>query len=308
MASKLQIITAMFNDEISKVTNSYENWTSFLKTASNNFKYNFIEQVLIYAQRPDATACAEIGVWNEKLNRWVNRGATGIALFDYSGSYQKLRYVFDVSDTNSRKGLEVPRWEVKESYKEEVAQALSNAFGDVAEGGLESVIDDTARNMVEDNVLDYISTLNDSKYGSFLEELDEDNISVIFKNALTASIGYMMMARCKINADEYYDREDFRDLFNFNTPSAVISLGVAVSDIAEMGLREIESTVKSIQRNERKQIRTFVKPKDNEYDEGAKENLHTERSTENGTDDLQTSGRLQNPEPDLAGRGERYSW
>mgnify|MGYP001217304593 CR=1 FL=1 len=308
MASKLQIITAMFNDEISKVTNSYENWTSFLKTASNNFKYNFIEQVLIYAQRPDATACAEIGVWNEKLNRWVNRGATGIALFDYSGSYQKLRYVFDVSDTNSRQGLEVPRWEVKESYKEEVAQALSNAFGDVAEGGLESVIDDTARNMVEDNVLDYIATLNDSKYGSFLEELDEDNISVIFKNALTASVGYMMMTRCKINADEYYDREDFRELFNFNTPSAVISLGVAVSDIAEMGLREIESTVKSIQRNERKQIRTFVKPKDNEYDEGAIKNTHIERSTENGTDDLQKSGRLQNPEPDLAGGGERYSW
>ncbi len=246
MASKLQIITAMFDNEVSKMTDSYDKWTSFLKTASNNFKYNFHEQILIYAQRPDATACAEIGFWNEKMNRWVNRGASGIALFDYSGNYQRLRYIFDVSDTNSFYGYEVPRWEVKDRYHSEIAEALTNAFGDTAEGGLESVIDDTARNMVEDNILDYLSTVNDSKYGSFLEELDEDNISVVLKNTLASSIGYMMMTRCGINADEYYDREDFKDLFNFNTPSTVIAMGVAVSDIAEMGLREIESTVKNI--------------------------------------------------------------
>ena len=251
MASKLDIITAMFNNEVGKVTSNLDNWTSFLRTASNNFKYNFVEQILIYSQRPDATACAEIGFWNEKMHRWVNRGATGIALFDYSGSYQKLRYVFDVSDTNSFYGYEVPRWEVKDRYHDEVAEALTNAFGDTAEGGLESVIDDTARNMVEDNILDYLSTVNDSKYGSFLEELDDDNISVILKNALSASIGYMMMTRCGINADEYYDREDFEDIFNFNTPSSVIAMGMAVSDIAEMGLREIESTVKNIEKNEK---------------------------------------------------------
>lgn len=308
MASKLQIITAMFNDEVGKVTNNLDNWTSFLRTASNNFKYNFVEQILIYGQRPDATACAEIGFWNDKMHRWVNRGATGIALFDYSGSYQKLRYVFDVSDTNSFYGYEVPRWEVKDRYHDEVAEALTNAFGDTAEGGLESVIDDTARNMVEDNILDYLSTVNDSKYGSFLEELDDDNISVILKNALSASIGYMMMTRCGINADEYYDREDFEDIFNFNTPSSVIAMGMAVSDIAEMGLREIESTVKNIEKNEKKRNRTFVKAKETEYDEGAKEKNETERSNENVTDDLQTSGRLSDSEPDLTERGERYSW
>ena len=308
MASKLQIITAMFNDEVGKVTSNLDNWTSFLRTASNNFKYNFVEQMLIYAQRPDATACAEIGFWNEKMHRWVNRGATGIALFDYSGSYQKLRYVFDVSDTNSFYGYEVPRWEVKDRYHDEVAEALTNAFGDTAEGGLESVIDDTARNMVEDNILDYLSTVNDSKYGSFLEELDDDNISVILKNTLSASIGYMMMTRCGINADEYYDREDFEDIFNFNTPSSVIAMGMAVSDIAEMGLREIESTVKNIEKNEKKQNRTFVKAKETKYDEGVKTKNETERSNENVTDDLQTSGRLSNPEPDLTDRGERYSW
>ncbi len=308
MASKLQIITAMFNDEVGKVTSNLDNWTSFLRTASNNFKYNFVEQILIYSQRPDATACAEIGFWNDKMHRWVNRGATGIALFDYSGSYQKLRYVFDVSDTNSFYGYEVPRWEVKDRYHDEVAEALTNAFGDTAEGGLESVIDDTARNMVEDNILDYLSTVNDSKYGSFLEELDDDNISVILKNALSASIGYMMMTRCGINADEYYDREDFEDIFNFNTPSSVIAMGMAVSDIAEMGLREIESTVKNIEKNEKKQNHTFVKAKETEYDEGVKTKNETERSNENVTDDLQTSGRLSNPEPDLTARGERYSW
>lgn len=308
MASKLQIITAMFNDEVGKVTSNLDNWTSFLKTASNNFKYNFVEQILIYSQRPDATACAEIGFWNDKMHRWVNRGATGIALFDYSGSYQKLRYVFDVSDTNSFYGYEVPRWEVKDRYHDEVAEALTNAFGDTAEGGLESVIDDTARNMVEDNILDYLSTVNDSKYGSFLEELDDDNISVILKNALSASIGYMMMTRCGINADEYYDREDFEDIFNFNTPSSVIAMGMAVSDIAEMGLREIESTIKNIEKNEKKRNRTFDNNFSLEYDESAKTKNETERSNENVTDDLQTSGRLSNPEPDLTERGERYSW
>lgn len=308
MASKLQIITAMFNDEVGKVTSNLDNWTSFLRTASNNFKYNFVEQILIYSQRPDATACAEIGFWNEKMHRWVNRGATGIALFDYSGSYQKLRYVFDVSDTNSFYGYEVPRWEVKDRYHEEVAEALTNAFGDTAEGRLESVIDDTARNMVEDNILDYLSTVNDSKYGSFLEELDDDNISVILKNALSASIGYMMMTRCGINADEYYTREDFEDIFNFNTPSSVIAMGMAVSDIAEMGLREIESTVKNIEKNEKNRNRTFDNNFSLEYDESAKAKNETERSNENVTDDLQTSGRLSNPEPDLTERGERYSW
>lgn len=308
MASKLQIITAMFNDEIDKSTRNYDNWTSFLKTAANNYKYSFKDQLLIYAQKPNATACAEIGVWNERMHRWVNRGASGIALLDYRGANQRLRYVFDVSDTNSFYGYEFNRWEVKDRYRDEISEALVNAFGDAAYGGLESVIDDTAINMVEDNILDYVSAMEDSKYGSFLEELDEDNISVIMKNALSASVGYMMMTRCGINADEYYDREDFEDIFNFNTPTTVIALGTAVSDIAEMGLREIETTVKNIEKSEKKRNRTFVKSQENEYDEVANKNIDAERSEKNVTDNLQTSGRLQNPEPDLAARGEHYSW
>ena len=308
MASKLQIITEMFNREILKVAGSYEEWTSFLRCASNNFKYDFADQVLIYAQRPDATACAEIEVWNKRMNRWVNRGATGIALLDYSGNSQKLRYVFDISDTNSYYGYEVPRWKVKERYHDEITQALINSFGEVAEGELESVIDDTARNMAEENVIDYIAALKESADGSFLEDLDDDNIKVIFSNILAGSIGYMMMTRCGFNADDFYDFEDFKDIFNFNTPSTVISMGVAVSDIAEMGLREIEITVKNIQKNEQKRNRTFVKAKETEYDEVAKEKTHTERSNENGTDELQTSGGLQDSEPDITDRGEHYSW
>ena len=308
MASKLQIITEMFNREILKVAGSYEDWTSFLRCASNNFKYDFADQVLIYAQRPDATACAEIEVWNKRMNRWVNRGATGIALLDYSGNCQKLRYVFDVSDTNSYYGYEVPRWKVKERYHDEIAQALINSFGEVADGELESVIDDTARNMAEENIIDYIAALKESADGSFLEDLDDDNIKVIFSNILSGSIGYMMMTRCGFNADDFYDFEDFKDIFNFNTPSTVISMGVAVSDIAEMGLREIEITVKNIQKNEQKRNRTFVKAKETEYDEVAKEKTHTERSNENGTDELQTSGGLQDSEPDITDRGEHYSW
>ena len=308
MASKLQIITEMFNREILKVAGSYEDWTSFLRCASNNFKYDFADQVLIYAQRPDATACAEIEVWNKRMNRWVNRGATGIALLDYSGNSQKLRYVFDVSDTNSYYGYEVSRWKVKERYHDEIAQALINSFGEVVEGELESVIDDTARNMAEENVIDYIAALKESADGSFLEDLDDDNIKVIFSNILAGSIGYMMMTRCGFNADDFYDFEDFKDIFNFNTPSTVISMGVAVSDIAEMGLREIEITVKNIQKNEQKRNRTFVKAKETEYDEVAKEKTHTERSNENGTDKLQTSGGLQDSEPDITDRGEHYSW
>ena len=308
MASKLQIITEMFNREILKVAGSYEDWTSFLRCASNNFKYDFTDQVLIYAQRPDATACAEIEVWNKRMNRWVNRGATGIALLDYSGNCQKLRYVFDVSDTNSYYGYEVPRWKVKERYHDEIAQALINSFGEVADGELESVIDDTARNMAEENIIDYIAALKESADGSFLEDLDDDNIKVIFSNILSGSIGYMMMTRCGFNADDFYDFEDFKDIFNFNIPSTVISMGVAVSDIAEMGLREIEITVKNIQKNEQKRNRTFVKAKETEYDEVAKEKTHTERSNENGTDELQTSGGLQDSKPDITDRGEHYSW
>ena len=309
MASKLQLITAIFNEEVKKATENQQNWTSFLRTAANNYKYSFPDQILIYAQKPDATACAEISFWNEKFNRWVNRGATGIALLNLSSTYPKLRYVFDVSDTNSRQNIEVPTWKAESRYASEITEALANAFGEVGEGALESVIDDTAQNMVDDNILDYLYSLDEVKYGSFLEELDEDNINAVFRNILSSSIGYMMMTRCGINADDFYDPDDFKDLYNFNTHETIVALGSATSEIAEMGLREIESTVKALQKQEKNKNRTFVSSYKFGYDEGANQKTDTERRNEDVTDNLQTGRRLPNPEHHSAERGEeRYTW
>lgn len=309
MASKLQIVTAVFNDEVIKATENQQNWTSFLRTAANNYKYSFPDQILIFAQKPEATACAEISFWNEKFNRWVNRGATGIALLNFSGNNQKLRYVFDVSDTNSRQGIEIPSWKVEDRFEGEITEALENAFGEVGNGSLASVIDDTAQNMVDDNILDYLYNLDEAKYGSFLEDFDEDNIRSVFRNTLVSSIGYMMMTRCGINADDFYDPEDFKDLYNFNTHQTIIALGSATSEIAEMGLREIETTVKALQKEEKNKNRTFVSSYDFGYDEGAKQKTDTERRNEDVTDYLQTGRRLQNPEHhSVSGGEERYTW
>ena len=309
MASKLQIVTAVFNDEVIKATENQQNWTSFLRTAANNYKYSFPDQILIFAQKPEATACAEISFWNEKFNRWVNRGATGIALLNFSGNNQKLRYVFDVSDTNSRQGIEIPSWKVEDRFEGEITEALENAFGEVGNGSLASVIDDTAQNMVDDNILDYLYSLDEVKHGSFLEDFDEDNIRSVLRNTLVSSIGYMMMTRCGINADDFYDPEDFKDLYNFNTHETIVALGSATSEIAEMGLREIETTVKALQREEKNKNRTFVNSYNFGYDEGAKQKTDTERSNEYVTDNLQTGRRLQNPEHHASERGnERYTW
>ena len=309
MASKLQIVTAVFNDEVNKATESQQNWTSFLRTAANNFKYSFPDQILIYAQKPEATACAEIGFWNEKFNRWVNRGATGIALLNFTGNNPKLRYVFDVSDTNSRQNIEIPSWKVEERYEAEISEALENAFGEVGGGSLASIIDDTAQNMVDDNILDYLYNLDEAKYGSFLEDFDEDNLRSVLRNTLVSSIGYMMMTRCGINADDFYEPEDFKDLYNFNTHETIIALGSATSEIAEMGLREIETTVKAIQKEEKNKNRTFVSSYNFGYDEGAKKKTDTERRNEDVTDNLQTGRRLQNPEHhSVSGGEERYTW
>ncbi len=308
MATKLQLITAIFNEEVKKSTATPDNWTSLLKTAANNYKYSFPDQVLIYAQKPNATACAEIELWNSRFDRWVNRGATGIALLNLSGGKTRLRYVFDVSDTNSSRDIEVPYWKAEERYTEDICEALSNAFGDVSQGSLAAVIDDTAKNLVEDNMLDYLYSLEEVSKDSFLEELDEENISAIFKNVLTSSIGYMMMTRCGIDADSYYSVEDFKDIYNFNTHETVMALGSATRDIADMGLREIEVTVKNLQKEEKNRNRTFVNSYNFGYDEGANKNIQSERSNENGTDNLQTGRRLSDTEHNPAERGEQYTW
>ena len=288
MASNLQIITSLFLDEVLNVTKNQDNWKAFLKTAANNYKYTFPDQLLIFAQRPDATACAEIEIWNERFNRWVNRGATGIALLNEN----RLRYVFDVSDTNSFYGNEITLWKSEKKYENEIANALTDAFGKTDSGSLESVIYDTATNLADDNAANYLEMLCDMKQNSLLEELDRDNISVLFKNALAASAGYMMMTRCGFDANNFYDRVDFKNIASFNTYETAMLFGTAVSDISETGLREIENTVKSIE----KRNRTFDRAKEIGYDE----DTNTERSNQNGTDNLQTGWRLSDSESNNA--------
>jgi N12 class adenine-specific DNA methylase/uncharacterized coiled-coil protein SlyX len=308
LATKLQLITELSERTARSVTRSHANWTSFLKTAAHNYKYPFQDQLLIYAQRPDATACAPIEVWNGKLGRWVNKGAKGIALIDDSGSRLRLRHVFDVSDTNSRYNRPVPLWEMRDNYAEAVTESLENTFGELDEkSSLPHALLSAAANAVEDNCTDYLSELLPFREASLLEELDDLNVEVFFKDALKSSVACMLLTRCGYNADEYLTSEDFQSVLNFNTLDTVSRLGAATSDIAEMLLREIEATVKDMQKAERKQSRTFAKDRGTAHNKSVKQS--DERSSEHGTD-LHAAGRLSDTRPGPAGRtsAHRQIW
>ncbi len=299
MATKLQLITELSLRTARSVTRNHANWTSFLKTAAWSYKYPFQDQLLIYAQRPDATACAPIEVWNGKLGRWVNKGAKGIALIDDSGSRLKLRHVFDVSDTNSRYNRPVVLWEMRDGYAETVTESLENTFGELDEkSSLPYALLSAAANAVDDNFTDYLPELLSFREGSFLEELDELNAEVFFKDALKSSVAYMLLTRCGYDADKYLRIEDFQSILNFNTLDTVSRMGAATSDIAEMLLREIETTVKDLQKAERKQNRTFEKNRGAAHNKSVKQ--IDERSGEHGTD-LHDAGRLSSARPDPAG-------
>ena len=262
MATKLQLITELSEATGRAITQTPGNWTKFLDTAAQNYKYAFWEQILIYAQRPDATACAEITVWN-KLGRWVNVGAHGIALIDDSGTRQKLRHVFDVSDTNDRRNRTIPLWHMTDQYADEVTETLENSFGSLEDkSSLAAAILSAARNAVEDNFTDYLSELQDFRQYSFLEDVDDLNVEVIFREALTASVGYMALTRCGLDAGAYFTPDDFRGIINFNTIDTVSRLGMATSDISEMLLREIGSTVRAMQQAEKEQGRTLAKKRE----------------------------------------------
>jgi len=308
LATKLQLITELSERTALSLTGSHANWTSFLKTAAWSYKYSFQDQLLIYAQRPDATACAPIEVWNEKLGRWVNKGAKGIALIDDSGSRLRLRHVFDVSNTSCRYNRPVPLWEMRDKYAETVTKSLENAFGELAEKSrLPHALLSAAANAVDDNFTDYLSELLSFRESSLLEELDDLNVEVFFKDALKSSVACMLLARCGYNADEYLTFEDFQSVLNFNTLDTVSRLGATTSDIAEMLLREIAVTVKDMQKTERKQSRTFAKNQGAAHNKSVKQT--DERSGEHGTD-LHTAGRLSDTRPSPAGRtnAHRQIW
>jgi len=298
MARKYDLITELYNRTCKTVVSNPQNWQAFLTSACRNYKLRFDEQLLVFAQRPDATAVLEIERWNGTFGRWVNKGATGIAVFDdVNRSRQRLVHYFDISDTHeSRFSRPVPIWSMKPEYEEEIIETLESTFGELkSRADLASAILSAAENAAEDNLPDYTRDLFYGTNDSFLEELDEDNISLIYRKAVTNSVAFMIMARLGMDTAQYFEREDFEDIINFNTPQTLNALGFATSDIAEMGLAEISKTVMSLE----KQNRIIAENRKPDYNV-VKEN-QTERSPNNDRTDLHDAGRLQTAQPDITG-------
>lgn len=289
MARRFQEITEVYRQEIAALARA-DRWTAFLRSACRNYKLPFEEQVLVHAQRPDATAVLEIERWNRQFGRWVNKGATGIAVFDrdYPGR-TRLKYYFDISDTHeSRLSRPVPLWQVPAEQEPDVIEALENRFGALDDKGtLEKAIVSAMENAAADNMTDYLDDLQNCRDNSLLEELDELNLSVLYRRLLENSTAYMLMCRCGLEPDEYFDPEDFSEVFNFNTPETLNALSVATRDIAESGLRAIARTVQSRQ----KQIRTVAPPAETAYPIHEQTNPQAERSEKHGHD-LHDEGRL----------------
>ena len=254
---KYDLITDLYAEAVKQVTASPENWMSFLRSACRNFRLPFDEQILIYVQRPEASAVLPMKVWNEKFGRWVKRDSKGIAVFDKDSPKLRLKYYYDVSDTQEgryRRLLRpVPLWEVPEEYQPDVRETLANVFGvDETVTGFEGTILEAAKIAAEDNLVDYLPDLLSERKNSYLEEVDEYNVEVEARQLLSASVAYMVMVRCGVDTDLYLDTEDFRNITDFNTPEMVNLFGVAASDVAEMALSEISDTVNKLRKAERK--------------------------------------------------------
>ena len=298
MATKYELITELYTRTQKSVTAPQE-WQRFLSTACRNFRLSFDEQLLLYAQRPDATAVLEIDKWNRQFGRWVNRGATGIAVFDGDTTGRaRLKYYFDVSDTHpGRFSHRVPIWTMRREYEEEVTEALENSFGELENKySLASALISTAKNAVEDNMQDYLQELHYYKENSFLEELDDLNIEVQYRSALQNSVAYMLLARCGIDPSDYFTDDDFRGVVDFNTPQTLNALGVATGDIGQMCLTEISRTITAIERQPKKQNRTFADAPVDEYPVIGRNN-ETERSHEHERADIHDAGRVPSAQP-----------
>ena len=303
MPSKYRMIWELASQTARDIASNADQYTDFLITAANNYKYSFKEQLLIYAQKPDATACAEIDTWN-KLGRWVNKGTKGIALLIDRDVPYKLRHVFDISDTNSRAGRNITLWQMKPEYEYAVSESLQASFGDVEEPrDFPHLLMDISGYAVEDNLSDYLMELNAVKAGSFLEELDDTSLEAWLKTTLKSSVAFMALSRAGYEPRQYFDREDFSHLFDFNTVEVISVLGAAVSDISEMVIREMGETVKEMEKEERRKIRTFAQTGPSAYHNNRTENK--ERSNEYGTD-LYDAGGLSDSRSDRAGEPEAW--
>ena len=303
MPSKYRIILEMASQTARDIASNADRYTDFLITAANNYKYSFKEQLLIHAQKPEATACAEIDTWN-KLGRWVNKGTKGIALLIDRDVPYKLRHVFDISDTNSRAGRNITLWQMKPEYEYAVSESLQASFGDVEEPrDFPHLLMDISGYAVEDNLSDYLMELNAVKASSFLEELDGTSLEAWLKTTLKSSVAFMALSRAGYEPRQYFDREDFSHLFDFNTVEVISVLGAAVSDISEMVIREMGETVKEMEKEEMRKIRTFAQTDPSAYHKNRTENK--ERSNEYGTD-LYDAGGLSDSRSDRAGEPEAW--
>ena len=296
MARKYDLISELYNRTCKTVVSNPQNWQAFLASACRNYKLRYDEQLLVYAQRPDATAVLEIEQWNKIFGRWVNRGARGIAVFaDENRSRQRLTHYFDISDTHeSRYSRTVPIWAMRQEYEADVIETLESTFGEIEnKSSLAEAIMGAARNAAEDNIPDYLQDLYYATEGSSFEEVEEDIVAFIYKNVVTNSVAYMMMSRLGVDTDGYFELDDFRDVTNFNTQETLNALGFATSDIAEMGLTEISKTITALNR----QNRIIVGQDRNEYN---KVENNDERSLDNERTDLHDGGRLQPSEPETS--------
>ena len=295
MARKYDELTKIY-DETSRRLTSPSEWRRFLESACRNYRLRFDEQILVFAQRPDATAVLEIERWNKQFGRWVNRGASGIAVFeDAERNNQRLKYYFDISDTHeSRLSRPVPIWQMREEYTEDVVDTLESTFGALENRkNLEESILSAADNAVEDNIPDYVGDLLLTMDDSLLYGLTEDTVRYMYNNLVTHSVAYMLMSRLGMDTSLYYSDDDFKDIINFNTEDSLNALGYATSDISEMALSEIAKTVITLDRENR----TFDNSTRSNYNN---DTIQTERRFEHDRDSLHQTGRLQPAQPDPA--------
>ena len=296
MASKLRLITDLYGETLTQISNSPDNWMSFLECAAMNYKYPFNDQILIYAQKPNAIACAKIETWNKQVGRWVNRGSKGIALLSEDNGYTNLRYVFDIADTNSKYGKSFRLWSVPKPYEVDIIESLENKYGELEDkSSLGLAIKSVSKILVEDNMQDYLEDLKFYRENSSLEPMTDEAVQLLFQNALENSIAFSMIKRCGLNPNDYFTNEDFTPILAFDSYETINRLGVATSEISEMGIREIYNTIKKLRINEINKIRTFDIDKDLSYD--VSESRETVERRNNDEYNLHTQRGLRDTRP-----------